>query len=544
MFMVHIETAKKSYDTDSIYLADKPSSSGKWFINDAEKHGIYASDSKEITEKVFSHARELIEKGKDILTSDLKKYELHLKKEMNMENNETHDWNSLQGKLQHHIEMSEKLARERSSLVSSLKEMRENDAPEDIVRLAEKVMSLADRAQARCEEKTSFVTGSMDQDFSENGSCLIYRLENKLLTRANSAFKAGIVNAYDRIFEPLRKLHEKAVQNQIREETKYMNKVKSQLEQYTAKLQHKMGKRLEKANEKRARLHQNPFSSDTLLYYPREQEKINRLTLLLNSCTTEIKTLQSEIDLSQSKHIDRRQYIKTHTAIAKNEKVMENHKKILYEKKQIASPESAIIHNPEKPEENPNEASNTSPEEKNVSLPVYSPDGSYLGEQIISSAEVNALSRESESASQQSDILPETSSDNVLPEEPVMDNNTSVFEPVHTRFEEAKKEAVKSREIVEARYLYRVLDTKLPNNAFIEFEANGDAFCAKCNEYGDMHMEKYNYDTSKYDPISKEEAVNLFSKNTKEFDTAIRNQLGDVLIVKAEEQTVPDFETN
>ena len=544
MFMVHIETAKKSYDTDSIYLADKPSSSGKWFINDAEKHGVYASDNKEITEKVFSYAQELIEKGRDILTSDLKKYEFRLKKEMSKENNETPDWNSLQEKLQHHIEMSEKLAKERSSLVSSIKEMKENNAPEDIVSLAEKVMSLADHAHARYEEKNNFDTGFIDPDVSRDGSYLVYRLENKFLTRANSAFKAGIVNAYDKLFEPLRKLHEKAVQNQIQEETKYMNKVKSQLEQYTTKLQHKMGKRLEKANEKRARLHQNPFSPDTLLYYPREQEKINRLTLLLNSCTSELKTLQSEIDLSQSKHIDRRQFVKTHTAIAKNEKVMENHKKILYEKKQVTSPESAIIHNPEKQEENPNEASNTSPEEKNVSLPVYSPDGSYLGEQIISSAEVNALSLESESASRQSDILPKTPSDNGLPEEPVMDNSTSVFEPVHTRFEEAKKEAVKGREFVEARYLYRVLDTKLPNNAFIEFEANGDAFCAKCNEYGDMHMEKYNYDTSKYDPISKEDAVNLFSKNTKEFDTAIRNQLGDVLIMKAEEQTVPDFETN
>ena len=67
----------------------------------------------------------------------------------------------------------------------------------------------------------------------------------------------------------------------------------------------------------------------------------------------------------------------------------------------------------------------------------------------------------------------------------------------------------------------------------IEFEVNGNAFTASSNEYGDFEIKKYDFENAVYKSIAKDDVIRIFLENPAEYDAAIRDQLGEVLIGKA-----------
>lgn len=552
--MIHIETAKKSYDTASISVNATPSSKGLYFINDAENHGVYGHTDLEIVKQIYNYAMEKATAGETINTKDLKKQELSLsspeKLNESSEKDESikKDWDKIKRELQDQLHQQNKILLERERLSASIKEMQENNAPEDVISLAQAIMSLGDNIHKNAESRNKDTISFDDADpvQSSDNSYIIYKLENRLLTRANSAFKAGIVKAYDKLLTPLVKIHQYALGNQIESEKAEMELYKNKLEKYTQKLSRKMEKRLEKTNVSRMRKGLEPLPAGTILYLPREQDKINRWSLTLNEISNSVSKLTKDLEKSKEKHIDRLQYVKDHKAISKNEKIIGKHRKVVYQKEiTVAAPETVptqatedktikpalvVPTIPEQPVIKPStEEKDSIPLSEAVSMPIYAPDGTYLGEQQISNATAQDLASSTDNPSPEHD-------DNVIPESEektapqVTTENPSLFSPVSERFVAAKNESHNGKDLVTAKLLYRALEQKLPCNSMIEFESNGHVLTANCNEYGDFEMKAYDFETATYTQISKDDVIQLFRDDPKGFDSAIRDQLGEVLI--------------
>lgn len=564
--MIHIETAKKSYDTASITVNTTPSSKGLYFINDAENHGVYGSTDLELVKQIYEYAMEKANAGETINTKDLKRQEQSLilsqEKENSPESEQSveKDWNKIKLELQDQLQLQNKAAKEREQLAASINEMEENNAPEDVISLAKKIMDFGDEVHktAQQREKDNILFDDADPVKSSDNSYILYKLENRLLTRANSAFKAGIVKAYDKLHMPLMKLHQYALKNQIESEKAEMDIYKNKLEKYTQKIARKMEKRLEKTNTSRIRNGLEPFPSGTVLYLPREQDKINRLTLTLNEITTSVSRLNKDLEKSKEKHQDRLQYVKDHKAISKNEKIIGKHKKVIYQKEVTATASAPV---PTPPIEKPSDISKPEPsspaptisdlpvmaptpeaaqsdsKHQAVSMPVYAPDGSYLGEQQIS----NSTAQDMAAATDISGSEPPLNKTHENREEkssPAVPTDPSLFSPVSERFAAAKTESHNGKDLVTAKLLYRSLEQKLPCNSMIEFESNGHVLTANCNEYGDFEMKSYDFEKAAYTGISKDEVIQLFREDPKGFDSAIRDQLGEVLIKNPVEKEI------
>ena len=597
--MIHIETSKKSYDTASISINPTPSSKGLYYINDAENHGIYCSDDLEMVKQIYTYAMEKADAGETIDTKDLKRQEIALSKlqdkSQEKESSIEKDWDKIRKDLEKQLQNQKQCLKEREQLVKSIKEMESNEAPEDVVNLANKILGFADELHEKSRknepQKENEPTEKDASSQSTDNSYIIYKLENRLLTRANSAFKAGIVNAYDKLLTPLSKLHQYSLENQIASEKAELEMYKKKLEKYTEKLSKKMGKRLEKTNATRRRNGLEPFPPDTVLYLPREQEKINNMTLTLNKITFSVSKLNQELENSKQKHQDRLQYVSDHKAISKNEKILEKHKKVAYKKEFIADPATVIVPSPtlspagltppdpsivpsEKESsgtpdapgtvpadtretdktEHSEEQKQDSPASAVVTIPVYGPNGDYLGEQELTNTEAaeladatNTAIPDSPGAESKQDMIENTdikedsqsnpeknASQQTAPkEQKEQESEPSIFSPVSERFAAAKGESKSGKELVTAKLLYRSLEQRLPVNAMIEFEVNGNAFTASSNEYGDFEIKKYDFENAVYKSIAKDDVIMIFKENPAEYDAAIRDQLGEVLIGKA-----------
>lgn len=594
--MIHIETSKKSYDTASISINTTPSSKGLYYINDAENHGIYCSDDLEMVKQIYTYAMEKADAGENIDTKDLKRQEIDLlklqDKSQEKESSIEKDWDKIRKDLEKQLQNQKQCLKEREQLVKSIKEMESNEAPDDVVNLANKILGLADEIHEKSEKREQQTDNdSLEKDSlsqSIDNSYIIYKLENHFLTRANSAFKAGIVNVYDKLLTPLSKLHQYSLENQMSSEKAELEMYKKKLEKYTEKLSKKMCKRIEKTNATRRRNGLEPFPPDTVLYLPREQEKINNMTLTLNKITFSVSKLNQELENSKQKHQDRLQYVSDHKAISKNEKILEKHKKVAYKKEFVADPATVIVPSPtltsavltppdpsivpaekdstdaasvDTKETDKTEQSETQKQDPPVpavvTIPIYGPNGDYLGEQEITSMEAaeladatNTAISDSPGTESKQDMIENTdikensqsnpeknASQQTAPKEQKdQESEPSIFSPVSERFAAAKGESKSGKELVTAKLLYRSLEQRLPINAMIEFEVNGNAFTASSNEYGDFEIKKYDFENAVYKNIAKDDVIMIFKENPAEYDAAIRDQLGEVLIGKASSQ--------
>lgn len=568
--MIQIETSKRKYETESISMRETKTSKGLYFINDAEGKGIYANEDLEIVKQVYEFALEKAKNNEIVNTRELKKHEHELlkEKEADKDNSEKApekkevseidaEWKKLEDELQQHINNTEEVLKEREKLVNNIKQMQENEAPEELQHLANRVLELADRGMSKGKEtapseEIPFIK-NLSQD--EKTSFVTYKLENKLLTRANAAFKAGIMNAYEKILTPFRALHKKLLEKElVRARRDLINKQKT-LDKYTNSIGSKLGKRLEKANAKRQGLGLEPYPPDTMLCYPKERERINKYIGLINAASRNVEDIQHEIDFNSEKRSEKLHYIDELKAISKNEKISPDRKKVFY--KMEPSAESDVSENEHDNSGEPvsqdmaqeNTEQNTEKEEDNmVVIPVYGPDGEQVGEQKISPEEINRMGEEDslyqpetpDYEALQTDEIPEGGNATESVSEEDAPENTpeepSLFSPISERFSSAKREASNDKDYANASRLYFIIESKLPLNAMIEFEANGDAFIAQRSEYGELTMQKYSFENSKYEEISKNDTINVFQKNPANFENAIRAQLGEVLIGKPKEK--------
>lgn len=579
--MVQIETSKKKYETKSISMRETKTSKGLYFINDAEGKGIYANEDLEIVKQIYAFALEKAKKNEIINTKELKKQEYEIINPKERENNKNEpensasqeiekDWKKIENELQQHIDISEKIIKERDELVKTIKQMQENEAPEELQLMAKRILELADKGAAREKEPTdtAFEVDEPPCSSDNEKSYVMYKLENKLLTRANAAFKAGIMNAYEKLISPFRYLHEKALTIELESAQKELKKRQYALDKYKDKIEKKLGARIEKANAKRRKMGLEPFPPNTALYYPKEQERINSYNLLLNYASGNVEDIQHELDYCHEKHQSTIYYIKDLKAISKNEKIAENHKKIFYQKEAVVNPSDVFISNdslnPDAPASNLKETkqneihqenteqNNEKTEDDMIVIPVYGPDGEQIGEQKISHEEVSQMGEQDSFYQQEmpdyesypkNEIPKDNNNESLVPDaNDTQKEDPSLFSPVSERFSSAKTEASNSKELTNAIRLYFVIESKLPLNAMIEFEANGDAFIAQRSEYGELTMQKYSYENSNYEEISKNDTINIFKKNPVSFENAIRAQLGEVLIGKPKEKDmeIPD----
>lgn len=560
--MIQIETSKKTYETESISMRETKTSKGLYFINDANGKGIYANEDPEVVKQVYEFALEKAKNEGVVNTRELKQYEREILKEKEAENSEKEpegeneidaEWKKLENELQQHIITTEEVLKEREKLVNNIKQMQENEAPEKLQQLANRVMELADKGltsskEAVPSEEIPFIK-NLSQD--EKTSFVTYKLENKLLTRANAAFKAGIMNAYEKILTPFRALHKTILNKElISAKRNLINKQKA-LDKYTNSIGGKLERRLEKANAKRQKLGFEPYPPDTMLCYPKEQERISRYINLISEASRDIENVQHEIDFNSEKHSEKLHYISELKAISKNEKISPDNKKILYRMENVSKDENteneheraeaSESHNIE--HENTEQNTEEKDEDNAIVLPIYGPDGKQIGEQKISQEEIDQMEYQDNLYQSEMDEFQENSEISEMEPEPLSEDSaesnleeSSLFSPVNERFSSAKEEAANNKNYANASRLYFVIESKLPLNALIEFEANGDAFIAQRSEYGELTMQKYNYENSNYEEISKDDTINIFQKNPASFENAIKTQLGEVLIGKAREK--------
>jgi len=511
--LYHIETKDRSYTTTDLVMSQKPNRKGVYFINDAEGKGIFGSKNKASVEKILAFAKEKAAAGEVISTKELKRLEFQPKQEEKTTDSLSDEYDTIKKSVKNIESLEKKIEQERKKVQEQIKQLKSNNAPAEIISMAESIMKQAEQTPVT-PQKGQEKPVSNKKDFlpltqeEKADAYVTFRLENKLLTRSNASLKAGAVNAFDKLREPLRKLREISLTRKIRKLTKDTLKMQRDLIRYQQKLAPKMPRRLEHANKQRIRNGQEPFAAGTPVYSVAEQEKIDGLTVFIDAYTKRINLLHKQIENSQEKHRSRINYVREQRSISNNETITENHKKVFYQFEKLSGSEVPPV-SPLEPEAEANATQEPAENEPVPSEPI--PDASE-GAPVIPSDDFD-------------EPVPPLPPDDYCPviEEPPVD----AFSNLSDRFNAAAQEAAKAKDLSNAHLLYLAIEVKLPANGYIEFEANGNSFTAQKDEVGELTLKKYNYETGLHDEISSGELIDFFKEDTKAFEAVLKEHLGE-----------------
>lgn len=542
--MVHIETKNRTYDTEQISLSHTPAKNGLYFIRDADGKAVFGSADLEMAKKIYEHAlKEAADKG-TVSSRELKKFEYSLSEHEKKQENEKEEtpqssaeepaskWDSLKQSLAGLQNLEQQAESERQKLIARTSEIELSEAPQELLDMLNDFVSR--KPFERVPEND--IPPELKQTLTEN-DYLAYRLTNRLLDRASAAFKAGIVSAFDKIISPVQKICELHLEKQIESCEKAGKVLQEKLEAYMKHLSDKVEKRLERANHRRIRSGQQPYPEGTLLYTAREQSKINQLSTNIRINRDQEESYSMSLEHITTQHQNRLNYIQENRDISKNTRILDNHKKSVV---QVKLSDPAINKenlpqdkSPDTEKQQAEDLENHETISKNEEA-IIPPD-----DMITNDPEQDTLSSE-EMAKLFNDDL-----QSVEPAQPA-ENSMSLqdscryaadiskaadcFEPIEERFANAREESSNNKSLVNAKLVYRAIDHLLPANAAIEFEVSGNAFIASKNEYGDLFMKKYSYDTAKYEAASKEQVLEDFRKEPAAYEQAVREQLGEVVI--------------
>jgi len=502
-----IETRDETFSTDAINISKKPTKSGFYYINDENGKGFFRSKDKEVLEHLISQIEKMTEKGEIVSVNQLKKLERLFLKEKNKLQNEVNikeEYKSLLESAKKIEDLEIALNKEKENVQKQIAALKKNNAPEEVIKNAKELTDAKEKEIKAAKDMPESETKNEVTRKALENAYSTYHLQNSLLTRINSALKAGAMNLYLTFMEPMRALGDLSMTMEVKNLAEDTLKLQHKLNKYQNKVTEKMEKRVERENRNRIRSGKDPLPNGATLYTTQELQKINEYKLSIEAIKRRSDLLQVEIIKTRQEHQERLEYVKTHKAIANNEKIVTNYK-------ELTQPEN-IKQESEKPNDIKTQPTNDdiSVSEQSsdvISKPQNTPDDYY-----------SQMSDYAAYCEEQEQVVP-----------PVQE---PTFAPLEARFTAAKEEAAKEKIERDAKFAYHALSTRLPINGYIEFTVNENSYAASKNEVGEFEFKKYSFETGRNEKMSVKNTIEEFKTNPKAYENAIREQLGNVLINK------------